>query len=203
VCSSDLAFWQRMNLPAPRPDALCVSLFAYPHAPVQALLEAIACGATPVVAVIPEGPVARQARDGFGASRDRLEVRYVPFVSQTEYDALLWACDINFVRGEDSFVRAQWAARPFVWHIYPQAENAHVAKLNAFLDCYGAMLPPPAAQAVRGLWGAWNVVAGAPPLDAAWAAFAAEREGQRLGLRRWVEALAGVGDLAGKLLQMR
>ncbi len=197
------AFWQRMNLPAPRPDALCVSLFAYPHAPVQALLEAIACGATPVVAVIPEGPVARQARDGFGASRDRLEVRYVPFVSQTEYDALLWACDINFVRGEDSFVRAQWAARPFVWHIYPQAENAHVAKLNAFLDCYGAMLPPPAAQAVRGLWGAWNVVAGAPPLDAAWAAFAAEREGQRLGLRRWVEALAGVGDLAGKLLQMR
>ena len=65
--------------------------------------------------------------------RGSLTLAVVPFVAQDDYDRLLWACDLNFVRGEDSFVRAQWAARPLVWHCYPQAENAHLAKLDAFL----------------------------------------------------------------------
>jgi hypothetical protein len=38
------------------------------------------------------------------------------------------------VRGEDSLVRALWAGQPFVWHIYPQDDNAHHDKLEAFLD---------------------------------------------------------------------
>jgi uncharacterized repeat protein (TIGR03837 family) len=65
--------------------------------------------------------------------RGRLEVRILPFVEQDRYDCLLWLCDLNFVRGEDSFVRAQWAARPLVWQIYPQQEAAHLIKLDAFL----------------------------------------------------------------------
>ena len=47
---------------------------------------------------------------------------------------MLWACDVNFVRGEDSLVRALWAGKPLVWHIYPQHDDAHDAKLEAFLD---------------------------------------------------------------------
>ena len=35
---------------------------------------------------------------------------------------------VNFVRGEDSFVRAQWAARPFAWHVYPQAGRRALAQ---------------------------------------------------------------------------
>jgi uncharacterized repeat protein (TIGR03837 family) len=53
---------------------------------------------------------------------------------QGGFDELLWACDLNFVRGEDSLVRALWAGRAFVWHIYPQDDQAHHAKLEAFLD---------------------------------------------------------------------
>jgi uncharacterized repeat protein (TIGR03837 family) len=60
----------------------------------------------------------------------------LPFVSQADYDKLLWSCDLNFVRGEDSFVRAQWAERPFIWHIYPQDKNLHHVKLRAFLQRY-------------------------------------------------------------------
>lgn len=41
---------------------------------------------------------------------------------------------MNLVRGEDSLVRALWAGKPLVWHIYPQDDDAHVAKLSAFLD---------------------------------------------------------------------
>ncbi len=56
----------------------------------------------------------------------------IPFVPQAEFDRLLWLADWAVVRGEDSFVRAQWAALPFWWHIYPQQDAAHVAKLHAF-----------------------------------------------------------------------
>ena len=81
-------------------------------------------------------------------------------VPQADYDCLLWSCDLNFVRGEDSFVRAQWAARPFVWHIYPQEDDAHRVKLDAFLDCYLAGLPATHAETVRRFWYAWNGVGG-------------------------------------------
>jgi uncharacterized repeat protein (TIGR03837 family) len=88
---------------------------------------------------------ALEARNPSGADSPlRLRIHYLPRLSQDDYDHLLWACDLNFVRGEDSLVRALWAARPgpvarlqpipFVWQIYPQDDNAHHAKLRAFLD---------------------------------------------------------------------
>ena len=63
---------------------------------------------------------------------------------------MLWACDLNLVRGEDSLVRALWAGQPFVWHIYPQHDNAHHAKLDAFLDWLDA------PESLRRFHHAWN-----------------------------------------------
>ena len=62
----------------------------------------------------------------------QLHISQLPYLSQTDFDHLLWACDFNFVRGEDSLVRALWAGQPFGWHIYPQDDNAHHDKLLAF-----------------------------------------------------------------------
>jgi uncharacterized repeat protein (TIGR03837 family) len=98
-----------------------------------------------VTCLVPEG-VARDKRSPSSApmrcrraaTRGALTVRVLPFMPQPDYDRLLWACDLNFVRGEDSWVRAQWAGRPFVWHIYPQDENLHHKKLRAFLQKYAA-----------------------------------------------------------------
>jgi uncharacterized repeat protein (TIGR03837 family) len=70
--------------------------------------------------------------------RRQLSISYLPPLTQTDYDHLLWACDLNCVRGEDSLVRALWAGKPLVWHIYPQDDDAHHAKLTAFLDMLGA-----------------------------------------------------------------
>ncbi len=61
-----------------------------------------------------------------------LILRKRDFVPQVDFDAMLAQYDWLFVRGEDSFIRAQWAAKPFFWHIYPQAELAHLDKLDAF-----------------------------------------------------------------------
>jgi len=189
------------------PDALAVSLFAYAHAPYSALLKVFAEGAASVMVAIPEGPLAQRVRGELHVGTDNsysagnLDLRFVPFVPQTDYDELLWACDINFVRGEDSFVRAQWAGRPWVWHIYPQEENAHVVKLDAFLRLYSNGLPASAAVAVQGLWHAWNGVMGAPPLAEVWRAFSDTLPAQRSGLRQWRQQLLQTGDLTGNLLK--
>lgn len=130
--------------------SLKVSLFCYPQAPVPALFDAWQSGDTAITCLVPEGVAVEsiqafiggdagaQARVGAAHTRGALTVRVLPFVPQSDYDRLLWACDLNFVRGEDSFVRAQWAGKPFVWHIYPQDEELHHKKLRAFLQRYSA-----------------------------------------------------------------
>lgn len=85
-----------------------------------------------------------------------LTIKLLPMTDQAGYDRLLWSCDLNLVRGEDSFVRAQWAARPFLWHIYPQEEQAHMVKLDGFLDYYLAKLPTATGQWLRGFSHALN-----------------------------------------------
>ena len=80
---------------------------------------------------------------------EQLSISYLPLLTQPEYDHLLWACDLNFVRGEDSVVRALWAGKPFVWQIYPQHDDAHLAKLHAFLDWLEA---PASLRAFHAVW---------------------------------------------------
>src|SRR5690606_32528721 len=112
-----------------------------------------------------------------------------------EYDLLLWACDLNFVRGEDSWVRAQWAARPFVWHIYPQDENLHHKKLRAFLGAYAQDLP-----ALDAFMPGWNGAQAIGDWTAAWMALEAELPRIAARAEAWREQVTAHGDLATKLL---
>ena len=82
-------------------------------------------------------------------------VHYLPTGTQQQFDEMLWASDLNFVRGEDSLVRAIWAGKPFIWQIYPQDDNAHHAKLAAFLDWLNAPASLRLAHAV------WNGISAA------------------------------------------
>ena len=120
---------------------------------------------------------------------NQLVISYLPQLSQVDFDHLLWACDINFVRGEDSMVRAIWASKPFVWQIYPQDDGAHGAKLAAFLD---RMASP---SDLRALHNVWNGLSGAdlptlPDLQA-WMLLAASNRTR----------LAGLVDLTTGLLE--
>lgn len=204
------AFWRELGFAPPADNEIAASLFGYENPAAVSLLQTWAEGGRKMLAVVPRGRLRPQVGaffgeaepgDGVTLTRGNLEARFVPFVPQPRYDELLWACDWNFVRGEDSFVRAQWAARPLVWHIYPQDERAHWTKLDAFLDLYCAGLDSAPAKALRTLWHAWNSQEAPAPgyMRAAWDA-AAIHEG-RLGLnaRTWVAQLALRGDLAGNL----
>ena len=128
-----------------------------------------------------------------------LTVQVLPFVRQDQYDHLLWCCDFNAVRGEDSFVRAQWAGRPLLWHIYQQDEDIHLDKLDAFLALYTKGLSPAAAEAMNGLWQAWN--AGQP----IWRTLASSAANTGQNCRKHAEAWCleqGLqADLAAALVQ--
>lgn len=80
---------------------------------------------------------------------EKLSISYLPLLTQIDFDHLLWASDINFVRGEDSIARAIWAGKLFVWQIYPQDDGAHRPKLEAFLDMLDA---PPGLRAFHRVW---------------------------------------------------
>ena len=199
------AFWRSVGTEMPAAETLKISVFAYENNALHGLFDAWAEGAQPVLCLVPEGRILPQAGQYFGDaapcagkaySRGNLQVRVLPFIEQERYDELLWACDVNFTRGEDSCVRAQWAARPFIWHIYPQHDAVHWKKLHAFLNLYNASLDVAASQAVQGLWKAWNQESGA---GQAWPAFVEARVGLEHHAQRWARQLAG-NNLALNLL---
>jgi uncharacterized repeat protein (TIGR03837 family) len=181
-----------------------ISLFCYETAPVGGLLEGIAAVAEPVrLHVAPGKPHAavRQVLGGEGPWRvGQAEIIPFPFLRPEAFDALLARCDINLVRGEDSFVRAQLAGAPFLWQAYPQADEAHRDKLRAFLNRYLDECAAPYAAAAVGAFTAWNLGNDAA-FSAAWPSFFAARAQLGEHTRRWARQLAALPDLASALVR--
>jgi uncharacterized repeat protein (TIGR03837 family) len=208
--TSVAGFWRQLGLDARQPGELRVSLFAYENPTLPALLDAWAADTRPITCLVPEGRIIPQLaawlsvpalKAGEVHQRGALQLRILPFTDQDAYDQLLWACDLNFVRGEDSCVRAQWAARPLVWQAYPQADEVHWNKLNALLAHYTEGLDHAAARAVGGMWRHWNGMPGADEVAACWAAWRAQQAAIERHAQAWCERLAGAGSLAGKLVE--
>ncbi|MGL5598078.1 MAG: elongation factor P maturation arginine rhamnosyltransferase EarP [Aeromonas sp.] len=156
------AYWACLGLPPKQDNELRISLFTYESAALVSLVSSWCQSATPITLLLPLGRSLPDVLRGAGLAQaittasagdllhsGNLTIKLLPMTDQDGYDRLLWSCDLNLVRGEDSFVRAQWAARPFLWHIYPQEEGAHLVKLEHFLDHYLADLPADCRQWLR------------------------------------------------------
>lgn len=193
----DRAAWlQRLGI-TPQPQTRWVSLFCYEPQALTELLDQFAAQAQPVHLLVAAGraSVATQAtvaskiqRDPLWNKRQALSISYLPYLTQDDFDHLLWACDLNFVRGEDSLVRALWAGRPFIWQIYPQHDNAHHDKLEAFLAQIEA------SDSLQRFHRSWNGVDAQPlptPDLAAWGDTA----------RRARQQLLAQPDLVSQLLE--
>ena len=187
----DRAAWLALHGVAWKGETL-VSLFCYEPAALEQLLEQLARQPEHVQLLVTSGRARRaveaamSVRQACGQPLPR--VVWLPLLSQTGYDHLLWSCDLNFVRGEDSLVRALWAGKPLVWQLYPQSDQAHHAKLQAWLDAVQAPIT------LREFHAVWNGLAQGPLpfLDApGWAAAA----------RAAHDRLAAQPDLASRLLQ--
>ncbi|MGB6103463.1 MAG: elongation factor P maturation arginine rhamnosyltransferase EarP [Pusillimonas sp.] len=147
-----IALLQKADLPGlkmtPPPNrARQIVLFSYPDAPADSLLDVLSEQAVPTVIMVPAGVCPALARGQQGAAY----VHEMPFVAQADFDRLLWSSDLNCIRGEDSLVRAIWAGKPLLWHIYPQDGDAHMKKLAAWLA-----LAPVGPEHAK-LMTAWNL----------------------------------------------
>ena len=164
------------GMPPVDPDSVDISLFHYPDAPLDMLAAEVAGS----------GRACRL----FAPGRD------MPFLTQDDYVHLLWTCDVNFVRGEESFVQAIWAGKPLIWHIYAQENGVHMVKLRAFLDLYGA-------ESLEKFMILWNERGRKPRPDApvamvGWLAGLPELQAHAA---RFAAALAKQPDLATQLVR--
>lgn len=199
-------FLARLGLPARQPGEWQISLFSYENAALESLLTALASGQRPVRLLVPRGKalpdIARwlgcpRLQPGDSLVRGALSLHVLPMLAQDDYDRLLWACALNFVRGEDSFLRAQFASRPLVWQAYRQEEGAHFAKLEAFLGLYCADMEAATAAATRQLWSAWNAES---DVEEVWRDWARQLDSLDSHAKRWCARLALQTDLATRLL---
>ena len=148
------------------PGTRWVSLFCYEPPALADLLRH--CAQRPTQLLVTPGRPAAAVRAALAEpmnsataplpqeKRGQLSLSYLPHRPQPAFDEMLWACDFNAVRGEDSLVRALWAGQAFVWHIYPQHDNAHHDKLWAFLDWLQA------PESLRQFHATWNGLDAAP-----------------------------------------
>jgi len=137
-----------------------VSLFCYEPPALAELLGALQAEPTLLLVAAGRGARALRALAGIpeaaiAARRGSLQMHFLPHGDQDRFDRMLWCGDFNFVRGEDSLVRALWAGSGLAWQAYPQEDGAHAAKIEAFLDWLDA--PP----GLRRLHAAWNGLPGA------------------------------------------
>ena len=169
-----------------------VCLFCYESAPLSALINALQD--QPTLLAVTYGAASRLVADTLGPTLRAGAVRaaLLPALPQSEFDHLLWGCDINFVRGEDSLVRALWAGKPFLWQIYPQTDGAHAPKLRAFNGVFLGGAAPEFAVKYKALSARWNGlsqdVLALPPVEP-WHA----------EVLRWREQLLQQPDLVAQL----
>jgi uncharacterized repeat protein (TIGR03837 family) len=163
--SAQAQYWLSLDVPPHQQGELRISLFSYENSQLQSLLTTLSSSKQLCTCLVPVGRVLPQLADFFKnqnltvgnvAQKGNLRVHILPFVPQEEYDKLLWACDLNLVRGEDSCVRAQWAGKPFIWQVYPQHDGVHHVKMRALLDLYCTELDAASALPLRQLWTFWN-----------------------------------------------
>ncbi len=174
------------------PDAPFTALvFSYPTDSFAKLCSAWAESPQRVQCLIPQA-----AQPIENTRSTSLALRAIDFVPQAAFDELLWCCDFAIVRGEDSFVRAQLAGTVFAWHIYPQADDAHLIKLEAFMGRYVAGLAPDVANAWRQFNLAWNTDG---EVGVAWRELVPHMQALKTHAQRWRSAVAARGDLAGHL----
>lgn len=152
----DRAAWRTRHGLAPHQQA--VSLFCYEP---TALSQVLAAAGPQTAWLVTPGRATALVQRTLQPLPSQMQL--LPPVTQPAFDEMLWACDLNLVRGEDSLVRALWADQAFVWQIYPQHDLAHHAKLEAFLDWLDA------PESLRRLHRIWNDITpgdAVPALDA-------------------------------------
>ena len=155
--ANKLALFAELGLSGIEAEHRVISVFSYETPSLLALIQSWQTQNDPIHVLIPKGRSLNSLTSilpcsvnevvaGQQITLGNVTLHILPMTDQQGYDRLLWSCDFNIVRGEDSFLRAQWAAKPFIWHIYPQEDDYHLIKLEAFMQIYCDNLAPDLAK---------------------------------------------------------
>jgi uncharacterized repeat protein (TIGR03837 family) len=198
-------FWQQLGIADAMRFQQKISLFCYEQAAIALFVEQLASATVPTLLLVPEGVLAQQLRALWPSLLDhpvlelgQLRLQILAFIPQPQYDFLLAACDINFVRGEDSIIRAQWAGKPFIWQIYRQQEQAHQVKLAAFLQQYLQQAPQELAALLQALHRQWDLEL---PLQDLWPQLLENQGKIHAYNQKWRDYLTSQQDLASNLVR--
>ena len=206
-----LSQWTQSPIKPKHPQTVAISFFVYPNPRLTALLHLWENHTQPVFLFVPlalSEPSKQALSHFFGAAlhlgktlqKGALSLHVLPMLSQENYDMLLAQMDWNFVRGEDSFVRAQWACQPFVWHCYPQDAQTHVIKIQAFLERYCKTLEN--ADIFQLFWYWWNgaVADSAINLPVLWQSLIDAQGALCVHAKNWAKQQMAYGNLGANLL---
>lgn len=198
-------FWQQLGLSHVSAFDTKVSLFAYDQPAIAKWLVELSEANATTVLLVPEGVLANRLKQLWPelaiqpfSQRGKLRIDLLPFMPQPQYDYLLAACDINFVRGEDSVIRAHWAGKPFIWQIYRQQEQAHQVKLEAFLVKYLQQAPASLQTLLLTLHQRWDHEL---PLAELWPLLLENKDKIEIYNRHWRAFLMAHEDLASNLVR--
>ena len=198
---------QKMQELADQIDPIRVSIFCYDHPLVDALFDAFEqhheTTGRKTECLIFQSPLQRRANDWIATHPEHAtSIVFLPWLTQDQFDEVLWNCDFNVVRGEDSFVRAQWAGRPFLWDIYPTEDDAHLVKMAAFLRHYReGWLETEAGKLLGKLWQPW-VRREPHALSEAWMQLIQVLPSLTTQAELWCDRLSSQSDLTTSLLKL-
>ncbi|HSI43455.1 MAG TPA: elongation factor P maturation arginine rhamnosyltransferase EarP [Methylotenera sp.] len=202
-------YWQRVAGVEIDTSAINISLFCYPQATIKNLIEGLKTSDQKINLFIPIGNTVKDISSifvdknldiGDVFQQGNVTIQVLPFLSQDDYDRLLWACDLNFVRGEDSWIRAIWAAKPFVWQPYIQADDAHLVKLNAFLDFYTQDLSDETKTLINQTHLSWSGYVESNTTDNIWLRLIDQLSSIAIINKTRADTLSAQADLATKLV---
>jgi uncharacterized repeat protein (TIGR03837 family) len=200
--AAQTTFWSQLKLSDVDRYDRKISLFCYENNEIPHLLNHLASDHNTTLMIVPEGKALADISHWAGQSvfvgdvftKGALTIVVLPFLDHEQYDQLLWACDLNFVRGEDSFVRAQWAGKPFIWHIYPQDQDVHLLKLNAFMDNVGRIN-------LDHSWRESMLVWNSPHAEIDWSDMFLNLDAWHMMSREWQAHLTAQSSLTTRLMQ--
>ena len=208
-------YWQTCTGFEDSQNALKISLFGYENLPLAQWLPVLAQGEQVIQIAVTAGKAQAAfaqtwAQLGYAQPQNgryqqgNLSAVFLPMLTQTEYDQLLWSADINAVRGEDSLVRAIWAGKPLFWDIYKQDDGVHWDKLRAF--CMQMSAGETAGWAE--LWTHWQMMWNRAELDedddwvGLWTALLTQLPQMSAAAQRTCQRLSQQADLLTQLRRL-
>lgn len=191
-------------------NSFLMFIFSYANQAIGEWLNILKRGKQAYHLLIPQTPLLQNLADylhidvdtlipDYTVQLNNLTLQIIPFVNQVDFDKLLWCTDYNIIRGEDSFIRAQYAGKPMLWHIYPQQEKTHLIKLEAFLEHYLDGLPSSVQLIIKNWWLAWN---NQENLAESWLAYCEQLSIIKEQAKKWGEKQKTVTDLITKLAKL-